>query len=80
VRALGRSDLHTEVNYLNGRPVSGNTRGSVRLDVVEGPLDNPAAIYDLKTGSAQLTPERIQQIRSHLPIKAQNIPILEIRG
>jgi hypothetical protein len=31
--------------------------------VVEGPLDNPTAIFDYKFGGATLTPQRIQQIR-----------------
>lgn len=43
------------------------TKGSVRLDAVEGPLDNPEAIYDLKSGGAKLTPERIEEIRKHPP-------------
>lgn len=33
VNALGRSDLATEVSYLNGRVVPRGTAGSVRLDV-----------------------------------------------
>jgi hypothetical protein len=80
VQALGRSDLATEVSYLNGQVVQGNPKGSVRLDVVEGPLDAPKAIYDLKTGSAQLTPDRISQIQSHLPPGFQKVPVHEIRA
>ena len=79
VEALGRTDLATEVSYLNGRVVPYGTRGSVRLDVVQGPLDAPTAVFDFKTGSASLSPGRIQQIQQHLPSSAQGIPVSEIR-
>jgi len=79
VEALGRGNLSTEVSYLNGRVVPYGTRGSVRLDVVEGPLNAPTAIFDFKTGSATLSPARINQIRSHLPGGGGNVPVLEIR-
>jgi len=78
VRALGNANLTTEVSYLNGRVVPRGTPGSVRLDVVEGPLTAPMTIYDLKTGSATLTPARIQQIQQHIPGGA-NVPVIEIR-
>ncbi len=79
VNALGRDDLHTEVNYLNGIAFPRNIAGSIRLDVVEGPLTNPTAIYDLKTGTAELTNSRIAEIRSHLPNGGAGVPIVEIR-
>jgi RHS repeat-associated protein len=84
VRALQRTDLTTEVNYLNGNVLVNNARGSVRLDVVEGPLTSPTAVYDLKTGVAGLTPQRITQIRTHLPNNGimpngQPIPVIELR-
>jgi hypothetical protein len=43
------------------------TRGSVRVDAVRGRPERPKEIWDLKTGGARLTPQRIQQIRRHLP-------------
>jgi len=76
--ALGNPNLATEVSYLNGRVVPRGTAGSVRLDVVEGPLTAPTAIFDLKTGSATLTPARVQQIQQHIPGGA-TVPVLEIR-
>ncbi len=79
VAALGRSDLFTEVSYLNGQVVPYGTRGAVRLDVVVGSPSAPTAIWDLKTGSAALTQARIAQIQSHLPPAFQNIPVLEVR-
>lgn len=79
VEALGLKNLSTEVSYLNGKVVSYGTKGSVRLDVVEGPLLNPTAVFDFKTGGASLSATRIQQIQSHLPLSAKNIPIIEVR-
>jgi len=78
VNALGNPNLSTEVSYLNGRVVPRGTPGSVRLDVVEGPLTAPTAVYDLKTGGATLTPARIQQIQQHVPGGA-SVPVIEIR-
>lgn len=79
VAALGRSDLFSEVSYLNGQVVPYGTPGSVRLDVVVGSPGAPTAIWDLKTGSAVLTPSRIAQIQSHLPPGFQNVPVIEVR-
>jgi len=84
VKGLNRADFTPEVNYLNGRVVRGNLGGSVRLDIVEGPLDNPIAVYDLKTGRAGLTAQRIAQIRSNLPNNGmlpngQPVPVIEVR-
>jgi hypothetical protein len=78
VNALGNANLSTEVSYLNGLVVLRGTAGSVRLDVVEGPLDAPTAVYDLKTGSATLSPARIQQIQAHVP-GGNNVPVLLVR-
>ena len=79
VNALGNPLLSTERSYLNGSIVNRSTAGSVRLDVVHGPLDAPIAIYDLKTGSSALSQRRIDQILSHLPPGSRNIPVLEIK-
>ena len=77
VNGLGRG-LQTEVSYLNGQVVPRGTPGSVRLDVVNGPLNAPTSIFDLKTGSATLTPGRIQQIQSHVP-GGSGVPVFEVR-
>lgn len=79
VKGLGRNNLTVEQSYLNGEVVSRGTRGSVRADVIEGPLNSPTAIYDLKTGSATLTPARIQQLQQHILGGPSSVPILEIR-
>jgi len=77
VENLGKTDLNTEVSYQHGQVVKRGTPGSVRVDVVEGPVDAPTAAYDLKTGSATLTSSRIRQIQMHLPGGA-NVPVIEI--
>ncbi|MGO9559436.1 MAG: hypothetical protein ACLPQS_17380 [Acidimicrobiales bacterium] len=79
INALGDSNLSTEVSYLDGEVVPYGTAGSVRLDVVEGNISEPEAVYDLKTGSASLTASRIAQIQANLPPGYQNIPVIEIR-
>jgi RHS repeat-associated protein len=78
VAAFGNPTLSTEISYLNGEVVKWGTPGSVRLDVVEGPVTQPTAVYDLKTGSAQLTAARIQQIQSHIPGGA-SVPVIMVR-
>ena len=78
VNALRNANLTTEVSYLNGVRVRRGTPGAVRLDVVEGPVTAPTAIYDLKTGSAKLTPARIAEIQKHVP-GGTNVPVIEIR-
>ena len=70
---FGDRGLSTEVPYLNGQAGVGG-RGSVRLDVVEGPLANPTAIFDYKFGGATLTPQRVQQIRQ-VGQFGSNVPI-----
>jgi hypothetical protein len=77
VNALGDANLSTEVSYLNGKVVPRGTPGSVRIDVVEGRTTNPTSVYDLKTGQANLTPTRIQQIQSHLP-GGNKVPVHEV--
>jgi RHS repeat-associated protein len=72
-------NLSTEVSYFEGKVVPHGTKGSVRLDVVLGDINNPSAIFDLKTGGASLTNSRIKQIRNHLPIESKKIPIEEIK-
>ena len=78
IKALGNANLSTEVSYKNGTPVSRGTNGSVRLDVVEGPIRAPTIVFDLKTGSAKLTPARMNQIQQHVP-GGTSVPIHEVR-
>ena len=76
IKSLGRSDLHSEVSYLNGKVVNYGVKDSVRIDAVLGSKKAPIAVYDLKTGSATLGPGRIRQLQHHLPKGAK---ILEVR-
>ncbi len=78
VETLNNPTLFTEQSYLKGIPVDYGTSGSVRVDVAEGTVLNPTAIFDLKTGAAVLTPARILQIQSHLPEGAR-VPVYEVR-
>jgi hypothetical protein len=78
VNAMGHADLQTEVSYLRGQVRVRGTKGSVRLDVVNGKPGSPNAVYDLKTGSATLDASRIEQIQSHLP-GGTKIPVYEVR-
>jgi RHS repeat-associated protein len=73
------SGVKTEISYLNGKVVDYGTPGSVRLDAIRGVDFAPKAVADLKTGAVGLTPARIAEIRSHLPIGHNGIPIYEVR-
>jgi len=56
--------------------VDGKSRSlSRKAYMVCSPLESPTTIYDLKTGSASLTPARIAEIQSHLP-DGINVPSL----
>ncbi len=59
----GNRGLSTEVRYANGVPWQAGDplKGTIRLDVVEGPLTNPSAVFDYKFGNAVLTPTRINR-------------------
>jgi RHS repeat-associated protein len=72
------TNLSTEVSYKGGQVVEYGTPGSVRVDAVEGPIDAPTCCYDLKTGSATLTPARTAQIQNELP-GGSNVPVKEIK-
>ncbi len=78
VNKLGRTDLATEISYKNHVRVRHGKRGSIRVDVVEGPIDNPTRVFDFKTGTAKLTANRIAQIQKHLP-GGNKVPVCEIR-
>jgi len=78
VDATGNSNLSTEVSYKGGQVVPYGTSGSIRADVVEGPVNAPTQIYDLKTGSAALTPSRVTQIQSNIP-GGSNVPVTQIK-
>jgi hypothetical protein len=80
VLALGRADTHSVLSYLRGQVVPNGTPGSVRLDAVVGDPGSPEAIFDLKTGSAHLSEQRIAQVRSLLPTEMRDIPIVELRA
>ena len=78
VEATGNSNLSTEVSYKGGQVVPYGTSGSVRADVVEGPVNAPTQIYDLKTGKATLTSTRVNQIQNNIP-GGSNVPVTQIK-
>jgi hypothetical protein len=52
------------------------------LDAVFGDVNNPNAVFDLKTGGASLSANRIKQIKQikqNLPEGSQNISINQMR-
>src|SRR5690606_30240744 len=65
-----------EVSYKDGEVVHYGTKGSVRADAVVGDINNPSAIYDLKTGNAKLTPKNIDKYNQHVPGKP---PVKELK-
>ena len=77
VEALGQSGLRTEVSYLNGAEVPYGTPGSFRIDVGQyGANGQIQSVFDLKTGSATLTPARIQQIQQAV---GSPVPVTKVR-
>jgi RHS repeat-associated protein len=76
----GDRGLTTEVRYVGGQlwRSFAPLEGSVRLDVVEGPLASPTAVYDYKFGSGRLSQFRIGQIRARAGL-GSNVPVLEVR-
>ncbi|MBE0447972.1 MAG: hypothetical protein IBX64_07740, partial [Actinobacteria bacterium] len=83
VKKLDNPLLDTEVTYLNGKIENYGTKGGVRLDVVEyNPDGTIKAVYDLKTGGATLSPQRIDQILTHIlgpGIPNPGIPVTMIK-
>jgi hypothetical protein len=73
----GQRGLQTEVSVINGARVRYNAGGSVRLDVIEGNIANPTAIYDYKFGTSGLTSGRINQIRNRGGYPT--VPIIQVR-
>ena len=79
-KMYGDRGLRAEVRYRNGVEWrSGDPlKGSIRLDVVQGPLDNPTAIWDYKFGNAHLSASRINQIRTGAGL-GSDVPIMEVK-
>ena len=77
---FGDRGLNAEVRYFRGEYLEfGSTpKGSIRLDVVEGPLRTPTAVYDYKFGEAGLSQTRINQIRTGARLSPE-VPVNEVR-
>ena len=81
VKALnipGIREKGVEQSFNLGRIVRYGLDGSVRTDIVLRDRSGiPIAIYDLKTGTAKLTPSRVQELRN--AVGRQDIPVIELR-
>jgi hypothetical protein len=74
------SSVRTERSFLDGVEYDYSPSGSIRVDaIMYDATGKPVAIYDLKTGGAELTPARIAEIRAQLPDNLKDVPIKEIR-
>lgn len=52
--------------------------GSIRTDVyLKGPSGAVLAIYDVKTGNARLTPQRVQELRRAVGA-SDDVPVIEL--
>lgn len=76
---FGDRGLTTEVRFLNGQVWQPGVplKGTIRLDVVKGPLTSPTAVFDYRFGGASLSPARILQIRSGARL-GSSVPVLEV--
>ena len=79
VESFKRQDVLTEASYLNGERAKWGTPGSVRIDALRLEKGQVTHVYDLKTGNARLTAQRIAQIRRHLPNDGAGVVFKEIR-
>jgi RHS repeat-associated protein len=70
--------IETEVSYLGTKIVDWGTKGSVRLDAVLYEGQEIRAIFDLKTGNAGMSLQRMEQIYSQIPAGPRP-PIIIIR-
>jgi RHS repeat-associated protein len=79
-KMFGDRGLSTEVRYSNGQvwQTGMPVKGSIKLDVVEGDLISPSAVYDYKFGGARLKEPRIFEIRTGANLGV-DIPVLEVR-
>jgi len=77
-RMFGDRGLHAEISVIEGNEMRYGTKGSVRLDVLEGEVRTPIAIYDYKFGNSKLTESRRAQIRRISGYSA-DIPIIEVK-
>src|SRR5262249_30260868 len=77
VLAMGNPNVRAEVSFMGGIEVDYGVAGSVRLDAVQfGPNGQVSTIFDLKTGMATLTPQRILQIQQQV---GRSVPVYVIR-
>jgi hypothetical protein len=76
---FGSRGLTPEARYVSGAPWNPGDplAGSIRLDVVEGPLGAPTQAWDYKFGKATLSQTRILQIRTGT--SSPTLPVTEVK-
>jgi hypothetical protein len=75
IRGIGFFDVETT---WGGVDLRYGSLGSVRTDVVlRNDIGDPIAIYDVKTGGAQLTPSRADRLRQAVA-PGSNLPVIEL--
>ncbi|MBW8311224.1 MAG: putative Ig domain-containing protein [Rhizobium sp.] len=79
-RMFGDRGLSAEVRYVNGNPwrPGDPILGSVRLDVVEGPLTSPTHVWDYKFGNAILSQPQITRIQNGIP-SGTSVPVTMVK-
>jgi hypothetical protein len=74
----GIGSVGVEQSFSMGELAVYGVEGSIRTDIIlRNAAGKPVAIYDLKTGSAKLTPSRIKELRDGAG--APNVPVIELR-
>ena len=62
IRNLGDENFRAEISYVKSIEEDYGTPGSVRVDVIEKVNEGFACVYDIKTGKAELSSARRQEI------------------
>ena len=66
IKNLGDENFRAEVSYIKSIEGKYGAPGSVRIDVLEKVNDGLVCVYDIKTGQAELSPARRQEIANNV--------------
>ena len=66
IKNLGDENFRAEVSYIKSTQENYGTLGSVRINVIEKVNEGLACVYDIKTGQAELSPARRQEIANNV--------------
>lgn len=74
----GISFTDVEHSFIDGGDAKPGMPGSIRTDVLlRNDIGDIIAIYDVKTGKAELSPARIREIRRHTGVSS-DIPVIQL--